>query len=62
MYEKVLPQHCLELLRELKSNGSPYLSEWTLAGDTGLAFIPGHRISVDLDFFSHRLYGCEIAA
>jgi hypothetical protein len=51
MYEKVLPRHSLELLKQLEHNGSPYLSEWILAGGTGLAFQLGHRISVDLDFF-----------
>ena len=51
MHEEVLPQHSLELLRQLESDSSPYLSKWTLAGGTGLAFILGHRISVDLDFF-----------
>lgn len=51
MHEKVLPQHSLELLRSLESDGSPHLSEWTLAGGTGLAFLLGHRISADLDFF-----------
>ena len=51
MHENVLPQHSLELLRRLESDRSPYLSGWTLAGGTGLAFVLGHRISVDLDFF-----------
>ena len=51
MHEKVLPKHSLELLTELEHNGSPLLSNWTLAGGTGLAFRLGHRISEDLDFF-----------
>lgn len=51
MHEKILPQYSLELLKKLENNSSPYLSGWTLAGGTGLAFILGHRISVDLDFF-----------
>jgi hypothetical protein len=51
MHEKVLPQHSLELLRELEKNPSPVLMDWTLAGGTGLAFHLGHRISEDLDFF-----------
>ena len=51
MHEKVLPQHSLELLTELEGNPSPLLSNWTLAGGTGLAFLMGHRISEDLDFF-----------
>ena len=51
MHEKVLPQHSLELLTELEACDSPLLSDWTLAGGTGLAFRMGHRISEDLDFF-----------
>ena len=51
MHENVLPQHSLELLKRLDADSSPHLSEWTLAGGTGLAFALGHRISVDLDFF-----------
>jgi hypothetical protein len=51
MHEKVLPRHSLELLKLLEQNPSPSLSNWTLAGGTGLAFLIGHRISEDLDFF-----------
>ncbi|MDA3927231.1 MAG: nucleotidyl transferase AbiEii/AbiGii toxin family protein [Kiritimatiellae bacterium] len=51
MHEKVLPQHSLELLTSLEHNSSPSLMNWTLAGGTGLAFLLGHRISEDLDFF-----------
>jgi len=51
MHEKVLPRHSLELLTALDKNPSPLLSNWTLAGGTGLAFHLGHRISEDLDFF-----------
>jgi len=51
MHEKVLPRHSLELLTALEKNPSPLLSNWTLAGGTGLAFHLGHRISEDLDFF-----------
>jgi len=51
MHEKVLPQHSLDLLTELENDPSPLLSDWTLAGGTGLACHLGHRISEDLDFF-----------
>jgi hypothetical protein len=51
MHEKVLPRHSLELLTELAGNSAPCLQGWTLAGGTGLAFLLGHRISEDLDFF-----------
>jgi hypothetical protein len=51
MHEKVLPKHSLELLRDLEGDSSPLLANWILAGGTGLAFLLGHRISEDLDFF-----------
>ncbi len=51
MHANILPQHSLELLTALEQDGSPHLSNWTLAGGTGLAFHLGHRISEDLDFF-----------
>ena len=51
MHEKVLPQHSLELLNELEADSSALLSNWILAGGTGLAFRLGHRTSEDLDFF-----------
>jgi hypothetical protein len=51
MHEKVLPKHSLDLLSELEGHSSPLLANWILAGETGLAFLLGHRISEDLDFF-----------
>ena len=51
MHEKVLPQHSLELLEVLEADGTSLLSNWTLAGGTGLAFRLGHRISEVLAFF-----------
>ena len=51
MHEKVLPGYSLELLSNLESDPSPILSDWILAGGTGLALQTGHRISDDLDFF-----------
>lgn len=51
MHEKVLPQHSLELLADIEGAEMPLLSNWTLAGGTGLAFRLGHRISEDLYFF-----------
>ena len=51
MHESVLPRHSLDLLTELGQDDSPLLSNWTLAGGTGLALRLGHRTSEDLDFF-----------
>lgn len=51
MHEKVLPKHSLDLLSEMEAHSSPLLANWILAGGTGLAFLLGHRISEDLDFF-----------
>jgi len=51
MHEKVLPKHSLDLLSEMEGHSSPLLANWILAGGTGLAFLLGHRISEDLDFF-----------
>lgn len=51
MHEKVLPQHSLELLKELEASRSVLLDNWMLGGGTGLAFRLGHRISEDLDLF-----------
>jgi len=47
---KTLPKHALALLKEL----SPMLAKdgFYLAGGTALALRMGHRVSVDLDFFS----------
>lgn len=42
----------LELLRRIMS--IPELGNYTLAGGTALALQIGHRISVDLDFFSNE--------
>jgi len=51
VYEKVLPEHALELLKHLEEARHPALADWVLAGGTGLALQLGHRISIDLDFF-----------
>lgn len=52
--EQVLPAHSLGLLREL----SPLLAPqgFYLAGGTALALRLGHRVSVDLDFFTPNLF------
>lgn len=52
LHEHTVPKHTLELLGQL----CPLLKtlEFYLAGGTALALRFGHRISVDLDFFSAR--------
>ena len=55
--EQVLPAHSLGLLRQL----SPLLAQqgFYLAGGTALALRLGHRISVDLDFFTPGIFDPE---
>ncbi len=50
-YETVYPE-TLELLKELSA--SPELSDFFLVGGTAVSLHIGHRISVDLDFFSQK--------
>ncbi len=49
-YEAIYPE-TLELLKKLMK--LPGLDNFYLVGDTALALRIGHRISVDLDLFSH---------
>lgn len=51
MHPKVLPRQSKGLLAKLEKRAEPALSNWTVAGDTGLALRLGHRVSEDLDFF-----------
>lgn len=51
MHEKVLPRGSRELLDALGHVSGRPLSDWVLAGGTGLALQFGHRISEDFDFF-----------
>jgi len=46
--------HTLELLKDICAN--PAFNDFYLVGGTGLALIIGHRISVDLDFFSNSAF------
>ena len=54
LHTEVLPDHSLELLKII----SPILTKegFYLAGGTALALQRGHRISVDLDFFSEDAF------
>lgn len=51
-HEAVLPDGWLAVAGELAKTG--VLSEFYLAGGTGLALQLGHRVSVDLDLFTER--------
>lgn len=55
MFEKVLPENALKVINQLSTN----LSDFYLAGGTGLALQLGHRKSADLDFFSSKMFSTE---
>jgi predicted nucleotidyltransferase component of viral defense system len=50
LHREALPTGTLDLLTALSSN--PALASFALAGGTSLALRFGHRLSVDLDFFT----------
>jgi len=54
MHEEILAQPTANLFRKLSSY--PWISEFYLAGGTALALHLGHRMSVDLDFFSTAMF------
>ncbi len=53
-HQEILPPASHEVLRDLIA--ALPLSEFYLAGGTGLALIHGHRLSRDFDFFSAQLF------
>lgn len=57
MHSKCLPPDVLELLKKLGKAVRKY--EIILAGGTGLALHLGHRISVDMDFFTQKTFSTE---
>lgn len=57
MYFKCLPKNARALLRKLVKIANAH--EFTLAGGTGLALQIGHRVSVDLDFFTAKSFSTE---
>lgn len=57
-HREVVPPFALGVLNEL--NEISILSEFYLAGGTGLALILGHRRSYDFDFFCQNLFDEEI--
>ncbi|MDI6767924.1 MAG: nucleotidyl transferase AbiEii/AbiGii toxin family protein [Bacteroidota bacterium] len=55
MFEEVISKEMIEVVNELQ----PHLSEFYLAGGTGLALQLRHRRSIDLDFFSFKGFEAE---
>ena len=54
MHEETLAKPTQKLFGKL--TGSPWLSDFYLAGGTALALRLGHRTSVDLDFFTEKQF------
>lgn len=59
MHFKCLPSEAWELLKKLDKTVRTH--KCVLAGGTGLALQLGHRISVDLDFFTEKTFSTEKA-
>jgi len=59
LYENTVASLTIELLRELSSSEVLIAKGFALAGGTSLALQIGHRISVDLDFFTLEEFGLE---
>lgn len=57
MHFNCLPPEARELLKKLNKTVHAY--EAVLAGGTGLALHIGHRMSVDLDFFTQKAFSTE---
>ncbi|HLG38428.1 MAG TPA: nucleotidyl transferase AbiEii/AbiGii toxin family protein, partial [Chitinophagaceae bacterium] len=60
LQEQAIPDSTLNVLKKISS--LDFLSDFCLVGGTGLALYWGHRISVDLDFFTDKkvdLLYCE---
>lgn len=57
LHYEAIESGTLELLKELSS--LPVLKDFALVGGTGLALQLGHRLSVDLDFFTLRAFSVD---
>lgn len=55
MFEEILPKNALKVINQLSTK----ISDFYLAGGTGLALQLGHRKSADLDFFSLKIFSTE---
>ncbi len=58
LYKQVLPDKSFKLLESIQSN--PAFNNLYLAGGTSLALQIGHRISIDLDFFTDKEFETSI--
>ncbi len=56
MFENVSPENAIEVIDQL----SDKLNDFYLAGGTALALQLGHRKSLDLDFFSQRIFNADV--
>ena len=52
LYKETVSQTTLELIKALQKD--PEFSDFILLGGTALALQIGHRISVDIDFFTRK--------
>jgi hypothetical protein len=57
LHRETVSESTLDLL--IRLSGRPELGSFALAGGTSLALRFGHRLSVDLDFFSHEGFDNE---
>jgi len=56
VFESSIEPGLLPVLDKLQSSGIFQKYSFYLAGDTGLALQIGHRLSVDLDFFTGKSF------
>ena len=61
-YLKIFPLPTITALEKLSEMSWLADSSWYLAGGTGLALQAGHRVSVDLDFFSPKKFILKLKA
>jgi DNA polymerase/3'-5' exonuclease PolX len=55
---KAVEPHTFSILKELMK--MPALQDFLLVGGTALSLLYGHRMSVDLDFFSVKRFGNSV--
>ena len=54
LFYSAISTEALELLKEIQ--GQAILNDFYLVGDTALALYYGHRVSIDLDFFTENKF------
>src|SRR6266498_6086135 len=57
LYQNAVPPPTLELLKKISALGQ--LQSFALGGGTNLALRLGHRLSVDLDFFTNTSFSTQ---